>query len=182
MNNSVANIIAEKSAVELERDALKVKCAELDKALAQPGIDKDERVAIRKHCISVTNSIGDIDKRITALDARLPKVELPDERTWRQRARDSLVEKTSDPIVLSGSVVSASVWMWFIMRNYTFMRHHRGAYTEAQANWRQTVFLIHLPHVPGAVRIGAWAGLLAVVRSWTLPAPRGCHLATRSTG
>ena len=51
--------------------------------------------------------------------------------------------------------------------NHMMMRHYMmmcRAY--AGAHWRQTVFLMH---VCGAVRLGGWAGLLAVIRSWTLP-------------
>ncbi|MCA9018411.1 MAG: hypothetical protein KDA77_24025 [Planctomycetaceae bacterium] len=146
--------------LEAKRDAL-------EQQLAAPGIDKDERHDINQRIIAVSNEI-------TAYASKLPQLPPPpDSRTRWERLCDDLDGKIADPIFLHCSIVSMSVGLWFIMRNYMFLRHHRGAYTAEQANWRRTVFLIHLPHVPGAARIGAGAGLLAVIRAWTLPPPPG---------
>jgi hypothetical protein len=164
--NTTESIIAEKAKLEAKRDALEAQCAALSRALEAPGISEARELALRNHCVAIANNFSDITKEITALDARLP-----DARTWRKRTRDWLMVKTSDIIFFLAASTCASIGMWFAMRNFAMLRYRSGAYTEQQAKWRRVLFQLHRPDVFGAARIGLGAGVVSVVRLWTMPMP-----------
>eukprot|EP00760_Papus_ankaliazontas_P004399 PhM_4_TR1185/c0_g1_i1/m.69048 len=139
-------------------EALEAKLEDLEKQLV-PGLDKDEKLAIRKN-------IDTIGNQITVLFGRLP-----DERSLLQRGWDKMLD---DPFVMgTGVVTTYSTGTWLVLRQYSLARHHIVPYTERQLNWRRWVFFFDAKSTPTAVRVFGVSALLTVLRSWTLPPPRG---------
>lgn len=124
---NIAGIVAQKATLEAKRDTFEAKCAELEQALAQPGIEKDRELALRRNYDSVTQRISDCSKEIMGLDARLLQLD----GRW-----------VSNPYVqfagIAGMICSA--WATYYP-GYCVWRHKRGfPYTERQIAIRRELF------------------------------------------
>ena len=123
---SIALIIAEKSALQAKRDGLEAKMADLEKALAQPNLDKAEEHDIRKNYDSVTNAMSEVTKEITSLGARLPKAG----SGWSYEAIG---------VMFTGVGMASTSW-WMIYPRYCVWRHDKYPYSSSQIKFRQTYF------------------------------------------
>ncbi len=120
-----ANIIAERQGTLLvRRDALEADRQALAKALAVPGVAEAERLAMRRNFDSILSCMGDYTKEITALEARLPKVQ----SAWSYEAM---------AVAFTNIGVASTAWC-IIYPRYCVWRHDKYPYTASQVKFRQT--------------------------------------------
>ena len=144
-----------------EIDELKAKRDKLEQALAVPGISEAREIAIR-------HNFDTVGAEITAQTARLPKVELPDERTMWRRGVDSMM---MDPVQVGiPAVFGFCTWMYVMAWFYTPIRHQYAPYTPSQMGRREAIFhkVFEGRRVPAAATATvAVSAFLLAVRGWT---------------